>query len=601
MIEPFKDMFGDSMFDIGSPPTIRETDAHTGSDLNHELVRYWLQNCLLTHERCGQGHVSKSLPNLPSRVVDVSNLSKPYLLETRGRRGDYVTLSYCWGQGKRLLTTSQSHEIFQREIPTDDQLPSTFRDAFQATKALGYSYLWIDALCILQDDEADMHIHLATMGYIFQESAVTIFGSNGDSTDSGLFASRDRPSRKPCNVVLETIEDGSPQETEVAFFSDYYDFYVDPLSKRGWVLQEQVLAQRQLIYTPNEIRWTCRTSSVSETRPYKTRLDNHPDDAIVPSGPLNEMRLLVSQPDIYKTLSFARQDLGEIYDTFYDTLFHYSARKLSVPDDRLPAIAGIAQIMHGHFGCQYGAGLWKEDLARGLCWATEIESDDANDAIEAYKEVSYEPEKYIAPSWSWASIRDRGVRWQQKALRSGRGKTVMEVEVLDWNFTYPSDAVIPFGRVSSGTVTLRGYLRDLLLVASPWVCAHNWFFHARDPSTASVVGTVTLDSPGTRQELLRDYQGDEDLDDCRTLPEAGIPVSTLTAYVCDSSRYRHIHALVLLPSNDNQLQYRRIGLLYAEEPLETTPARRREPPRAVERGSWTLDEKQGQRQTVYID
>lgn len=583
-----------------SPQKILDFDAHTGSDVNLRLAAHWLQDCLHTHKNCAPLHVSQRTPALPSRVIDVSNPSKACLLETRGKHDNYLTLSYCWGQGKRLLTTSQSYENFQQGLPTDDRLPATFRDAFNVTKALGYDYIWIDALCILQDNPSDTHRQMADMASIYHNSVLTLFGSNGDSTDSGLFTNRKGPSCKPCNVAIKTIENGKPQETKVAFFSEYYDFHVDPLSERGWVLQEQVLAQRQLIYTPREIRWTCKTRSLSETRPYKTRFNNHPEDEIIPSGPLNGMRLLVSKPDTYRTLSFARQDIGEIHDTFYGAMENYSARKLSFRDDKLPAVAGIAQIMHRHFGGDYGAGLWKEDLARGLCWATEIESDDANDVIASSREEPQEPTDYIAPSWSWASLGERGVRWHPKALRSGSGKIVEEVHVLDWTFTYPSNALVPFGQVSSGTITLRGYYREILLVASPWVCANNWFFHAHDPSTSSSIGKITLDTPMIRQELLSDYQGEEDLSDCRSLPEAGIPVSTLTTFACETSRHRHVHALVLVALDSTGLRYKRIGMLYAQEPLETAPRQRTNPTYGVERGSWAFNEKQGSYQTVHI-
>ncbi|KAH7378382.1 heterokaryon incompatibility protein-domain-containing protein [Phaeosphaeria sp. MPI-PUGE-AT-0046c] len=167
-------------------------DAHTGSETNMRLARYWLEDCLLTHEHCALAHDPTWPPVLPSRVVDVSDLLKPRLLATHGIQDKYLTLSYCWGQGKRLLTTSMSYDRFQQELPLDDRLPSTFRDAFKVTKALGYNYIWIDALCILQDDPGDVRREMSRMGDIYRRSAITIFGSNGDSTDSGLFTSRDR-------------------------------------------------------------------------------------------------------------------------------------------------------------------------------------------------------------------------------------------------------------------------------------------------------------------------------------------------------------------------------------------------------------------------
>jgi len=99
------------------------------------------------------------MPNLPSRIIDFSGPCNPFLTETSGEQGYYLTLSYCWGSSKRILTTLQSYEDHCRRIPLHS-LPQTFIDAFRVTSALGFRYIWIDALRIIRARKFLDHIAL---------------------------------------------------------------------------------------------------------------------------------------------------------------------------------------------------------------------------------------------------------------------------------------------------------------------------------------------------------------------------------------------------------------------------------------------------------
>ncbi|PMD12337.1 HET-domain-containing protein, partial [Hyaloscypha hepaticicola] len=87
---------------------------------------------------------------LPNRIIDISNPDTPFLACGNGRMEPYVPLSYSWGNGKRFVTTKRNLEQLQHLIP-NLELPKTFFDAIHVAHALGFSFLWIDALCILQD------------------------------------------------------------------------------------------------------------------------------------------------------------------------------------------------------------------------------------------------------------------------------------------------------------------------------------------------------------------------------------------------------------------------------------------------------------------
>jgi hypothetical protein len=214
-------------------PFSNSTDDHTGSSLNLELAKIWIRDCSQEHDLCDTGFY-QTPPVLPSRVVCVKNPHKPYIFESRGICDEYTTLSYCWGHGTRLLTTKQSYEVFRTSLPTDDRMPLTFQDAFRVSEALGFQYVWIDALCIIQDDEQDVQKEMSMMGDIYRNSTVTIFAANGNTTDSGLFAAGNGFADKPTTVIITTDDNDRPETQEQTFLHPKYHI-VNPLSTRGWV------------------------------------------------------------------------------------------------------------------------------------------------------------------------------------------------------------------------------------------------------------------------------------------------------------------------------------------------------------------------------
>jgi hypothetical protein len=115
------------------------------------LVARWLSDCNTTHKRC-----PKRLPaQLPTRVVDVGIAgSDPYLHLTTCEKAEYITLSYCWG-GDVSSKTTKSNRYNRYKSIERSTLPQTIQDAITITRELGCRYIWIDALCIVQDDSVD--------------------------------------------------------------------------------------------------------------------------------------------------------------------------------------------------------------------------------------------------------------------------------------------------------------------------------------------------------------------------------------------------------------------------------------------------------------
>lgn len=116
-----------------------------------QKAKEWLEECLAGHPNYAYPHATSTCstnhwhPTLPTRVICLEEGRGPYLVESKGASGRYAALSYCWGAGNKVQTTSSNIGQHKREIRTDD-LPKTLRDAVTVARYLSFKYLWIDAL-----------------------------------------------------------------------------------------------------------------------------------------------------------------------------------------------------------------------------------------------------------------------------------------------------------------------------------------------------------------------------------------------------------------------------------------------------------------------
>jgi hypothetical protein len=176
-----------------------DDDETTLSWSNMRLAKFWLSHCTKHHADC-RTRFSKT--TLPCRVLYIRNPDEPFLGFGNGRKQNYVTLSYKWGSGRRLTTTKDNIRDLQLSIPLQS-LPKTFRHAIHVASALGFGYLWIDALCIQQDNDSELQVEIRRMSEIFAESSLTIFAAAGNDCDSGMKAVRAGHLKKPTKLKLK--------------------------------------------------------------------------------------------------------------------------------------------------------------------------------------------------------------------------------------------------------------------------------------------------------------------------------------------------------------------------------------------------------------
>jgi hypothetical protein len=212
----------------------------------YSLVKGWISDCLTRHGRqrtiYGQG---------PSRLVYIRKMHEQYALTLHTNVDivsiDYIALSYCWGGEQLYMTTKESFEGRKDSI-VHDSLPKTLQDAIKVTSELGYSFIWIDSLCIIQDCPADKAREIARMPSIYNNAILTIAAATAASTVEGFLHKRSTSNPIINNVQFEDeylqVHRGGMVEL------NQYKCEILPLDSRAWALQEALLSVHVLEYCP---------------------------------------------------------------------------------------------------------------------------------------------------------------------------------------------------------------------------------------------------------------------------------------------------------------------------------------------------------------
>ena len=172
----------------------------TYSETSFRRASKWIADCMSNHQECSR---ASNTSWFPSRILDVSGdpgWVRVQISRQEHRCHKYLTLSHCWGGTRTITTTSQTLPDFVKGIRLST-MPATFRDAISITRRLGYRYLWIDSLCIIQDSDEDWKHESAVMGQIYGHSDCTIAATGSADSNGGCFVTRNPLELQPCKII----------------------------------------------------------------------------------------------------------------------------------------------------------------------------------------------------------------------------------------------------------------------------------------------------------------------------------------------------------------------------------------------------------------
>ena len=207
-------------------------------------------------------------------------------------------------------------------------LLKTFNDAIKVCQSLGYNYLWVDSLCILQDDRKDWEIEAAQMGNVYRNADLVLAATSSIGDEHGFLDFRKISLGDHESTVLSTFPVtwlGNTYNIHVSTQLIHYTHYFagEPLSTRAWTFQERLLARRFLSFNQFEVHFECETSWRCECGTGDLAVDNH--------HPYNLQAMLTTA------------DSAFIYSEWYRKIIErYSQRYLTKSSDKLPAISAVA-------------------------------------------------------------------------------------------------------------------------------------------------------------------------------------------------------------------------------------------------------------------
>ncbi|GJC84332.1 hypothetical protein ColLi_07170 [Colletotrichum liriopes] len=358
----------------------RFSTADRDPDLYIHLAGWRLRRCKASHKLCKP----RSL-EMPTRIIAVGKAGqKPRLMVTNGLQESYMALSYCWGPGKDTftLTHKTKDELFGGVM--EGKLTKTHQESINFARSLGIDYVWIDALCIIQGDADDWAFESQRMAQVYGNAALTVIAGRSSDARDGFLTNRLEQKVPPCALRL------SPNTKDTVNVCLPRSTVIGPVSTRGWCFQEEKLSTRAIIFGQEQIIYQCRSEKNWE--------DGQVD--------FQDLKPTFLTPGFSTGVAHSAADKETTLMMWYEFVDMFTMRALSNPHDVFAAIASIAKLAQDVLGSRYLAGIWEEDLVRGLLWKPRHQVHaHFKDPLTRPKPTPFAPAPVIrAPSWSWASV-----------------------------------------------------------------------------------------------------------------------------------------------------------------------------------------------------
>ena len=342
--------------------------------LNFSTIKHWYLTCL--DGRCGGTPFASPRVNLPKgfRLIDVQRMC----VVGGDENFRYLALSYRWGRSKTLLNTMDIRADLETEaglLKRLEEVPKTIKDAMNLVRELGERYLWVDSLCIIQDDPEDKANQITAMDVVYSSAILTIAATSGDNADAGLAGGLTNP--RDFTQLVEKVQGLSLANRPTTF-----DKQIDesPWNTRAWTFQERILSSRVLYIADQRCFFTCRhrpDAFMESLDDAESGLTGKPPPSLLSDYSRN----LIPGSRAVNVLSYSR------------TVEAYTSRQLTFASDILDAFEGVAARFRPIFRSDLLFGIPRSELDSQILWQPYGPMTRRRDPQTGLP---------IFPSWSWA-------------------------------------------------------------------------------------------------------------------------------------------------------------------------------------------------------
>jgi hypothetical protein len=347
----------------------------------------------------------------------------------------FVALSYCWGTSQQSTTTKSNLSSRQQQIVVSE-LPGTLQDAIFVTRALGCEYIWIDSLCIVQDDENDWAIESSKMADIYSGAWLVIAATSAYDCAIGFLPPRQEPLIIESKLLGKKTSKITARRTELHACDETTRWGSEPLFRRAWTMQERELARRIVHFCSDEIVWHCRTRSCCECGALAKRSGKSLSSLSAFSN------LASDNLEAKKEYAF-----GNAWTKLISRYFLLDITKMT---DRLPALSGVARYLEQFQPGQYIAGLWEKDIAVQLSWMRQDENLGDFDLSDSDSGDSfYQRGSLDGPSFSWVSA-SFYIEWPIHIFKDYQPRCTFVAT------TSTLATANPYGHILDCSITVRG-------------------------------------------------------------------------------------------------------------------------------------------------
>ena len=357
--------------------------------------------------------------------------------ELEGKPTRYATLSYCWGAS--AFTTRKSTLISSAQKLPYEELPRTHQEAITVARCLGFKHLWIDALCIVQDDNSEWEQEASRMQDIYAGSDLTIAATDSPDGSSGCFPDMSSYGSVYADVFATTDTASGQDHIVQVHVGDLRTVTSDSvLNTRGWVLQEMVLSHRVLHCMHSTLFWQCKTH---------LRTDS------------GLMLSCSSASESHNTPGLLDPLIAATHTNWWQWMESYSERQFTEPNDRLPAMAGLVRHYQIANDDEPMLGLWKRSFTQDLLWMRRGTLEN----LESSRLRNM-------PSWSWLSCPtainfDYWGAWDVRKRKEGLRAVTDHASLVEWDIQWAGDPLV--SDLTSSKVVIEGPVVELTFNTSP--------------------------------------------------------------------------------------------------------------------------------------